>query len=68
MNAAINLKGLATRTALPVATRPVRDATMPGQPDIDGKVTLVRHEATPAGLPAASGQEEIGAHNREPIL
>jgi putative transposase len=67
-NAAINLKGLATPTALPVATRPVRTATVPGQPDIGGKVTPVRHEATPESLLSASGQEEVGAHHCAPIL
>ena len=68
INVALNLKGLATHTALPVATRPVMTATVPEQSDTDGKVTPVRHEATPAGLPAASGQEEIGAHECAPIL
>ncbi len=68
VTAAINLKGLATRTALPVATRPARTATVPEPPDIDGKVTPVRHEARPAGLPTASGQEEVGPHHCAPIL
>ncbi len=42
INAAITLKGLATPTALPVATVPSKDG-------IDGKVTLVRYGARPAG-------------------
>ncbi|MDA8194258.1 MAG: RNA-guided endonuclease TnpB family protein [Thermaerobacter sp.] len=68
VNAAINLKGLATPTALPVATRPVRTATVPEHPDIGGKVTPARHEATPESLLSASGQEEVGAHHCAPIL
>jgi len=68
VTAAINLKGLATRTALPVATRPARTATVPDPPDIDGKVTPVRHEARPAGLPTASGQEESCDHQRSQDL
>jgi len=72
-NAALNLynlalHGLATPTALPVATRPARGATVADSSDIDGKVTPVRHEATPAGKPAASGQEEASAHNDAPTL
>ncbi|MCL5972325.1 MAG: transposase [Firmicutes bacterium] len=66
-NAAINLKRLATETALPVAMRSATDATGFGDPaldresDFDGKVTPVRYEARPAGCkPAASGQEEVG--------
>ena len=68
VNAAITLQGLATPTALPVATRPVRTAPGSGQPDIGGKVTPVRHEATPESLLSASGQEEFGDHHRSPNL
>jgi putative transposase len=68
VNAATNLKGLATRTALPVATRPVMAATMPETADIGGKVTPVRHEAIPESLLSASGQEEADDHNRAPTL
>lgn len=68
VNAAIHLKGLATPTVLPVATPPARVATVPGQPDIGGKGTPVRHEATPESLLSASGQEEVGAHDCAPTL
>lgn len=73
VNAAINLQGLATRPALPVATRLATDATGFGdpavhrEPNFDGKATPVRHDASPAGtMLAASGQEEIGVRNRAP--
>ncbi|PSR21870.1 MAG: transcriptional antiterminator [Sulfobacillus acidophilus] len=68
VNAANNLKRLATETALPVATRPAMTATMWATADIGGKVTPVRHEATPESLLSASGQEEFGDHQRSPNL
>ena len=67
-NAAINLKRLATATALPVATRSAMAAPMSEAADIGGKVTPVRHEAIPESLLSASGQEEAGDHNRAPTL
>ncbi len=74
VNAAINLKGLATPTALPVAPRSATDATTCEDLEIHsnthagGKVTPVRHEATPESLLSASGQEEVDAHNCAPTL
>ena len=74
-NAAINLKRLATESALPVAMRSATDATGFGDPaldresDFDGKVTPVRYEARPAGYRlAASGQEECCDHQRSQDL
>ncbi len=69
VNAARNLARLATETALPVATAWATKPTNPSRDGIDGKVTPVRDEARPAGYRlAASGQEEVGAHHRTPIL
>ncbi len=69
VNAAQNLARLATETALPVATQPARDVPVRSKGRTDGKVTPVRHEATPAGSRlAASGQEEVEAHDCAPIL
>ncbi|MBX5468010.1 MAG: transposase [Firmicutes bacterium] len=68
VNAAINLRGLATPTALPVATSSVRGATVSDPSDIGGKVTPVRDEAQPVGLPTASGHEEAGDHRDTPTL
>lgn len=68
VNAAINLQGLATPTALPVATASATKTTVPSKGGIDGKVTPVRHEATPESLLSASGQEKVGAHDCAPIL
>lgn len=57
LNAAINLKRLATGTALPVASRPVTEDTAAGiVPAAVGKVTSVRYEAAQSG---DSGREEI---------
>ncbi len=68
LNAAMNLKGLATRTALPVATASATKTTVSSKDGTDGKVTPVRYEARPAGLrPTASGQEEVEAHDCAPI-
>ncbi len=65
VNAAQNLARLATVTALPVATRPARDVPVRSEGRIVGKVTPVRHEATPTGYTlAASGQEESWDHPR----
>lgn len=65
VNAAQNLARLATETALPVATQPARDVPVRSKGRTDGKVTPVRHEATPAGyMLAASGQEESWDHQR----
>ncbi len=65
VNAAQNLARLATATALPVATRPARDVPVRSKGRPDGKVTPVRHEATPVGyMLAASGQEESWDHQR----
>jgi putative transposase len=60
LNAAINLKRLATVTALPVA-RPSGNggATSGGVPEVVGKVTPVRDEH---GHRDGSGQEENRAH------
>jgi putative transposase len=66
--AAIHRKGMATRTALPVAPRPIMAAAMPEPSDIGGKVTPVRDEATPPETSGASGQEEAGAHHCAPTL
>ncbi|MCY0900521.1 MAG: zinc ribbon domain-containing protein [Firmicutes bacterium] len=68
VNAANNLKGLATPTALPVATWAVTSTTVSLNTEIDGKVTPVRDEATPESSLSASGQEEAGDHNRAPTL
>ena len=69
LNAAMNLKGLATRTALPVATASATKTTVSSKDGTDGKVTPVRYEARPAGLRlAASGQEEVEAHECAPTL
>ena len=55
MNAALNLKRLATGTALPVASHLVTDGTKIGMvPVLGGKVTPVRYEC---GLEDTSGQE-----------
>ena len=62
VNAAINLQGLATPTALPVATASATKTTDPSEDGIDGKVTPVRHEARPESLLSASGQEEFSDH------
>lgn len=60
VNAALNLKRLATETALPVASHPVTDVTKIGMvPILGGKVTPVRYEC---GLEDTSGQEENDAH------
>ncbi|MCL4494336.1 MAG: transposase [Firmicutes bacterium] len=67
-NAAINLKGLATPTALPVATWAATSTTVSPTREIGGKVTPVRHEATPPDASGASGQEEVGDHNWTPTL
>lgn len=56
LNAALNLKRLATATALPVASRPVMDGTAAGTV-AGGKVTPVRYESA-----QDSGQEEKCAH------
>lgn len=62
LNAALNLKRLATETALPVASPSGNGGTTTeGVSAVVGKVTLVRHEVGPQG---ASGQEENRAHNR----
>jgi putative transposase len=59
-NAALNLKRLATVTALPVASPTGNGGVAPGiAPGAAGKVTPVRHEL---GVQAGSGQEESGAH------
>jgi putative transposase len=61
INAALNLKRLATGTALPVASRPVTDDTVAREvPATVGKVTPVRYEC---GQQDASGQEENRAHS-----
>jgi putative transposase len=68
-NAAIHWKGLATPTALPVATWAATSTTVSPTGEIGGTVTPVRDEATPAGaMPAASGQEEVGDHHWTPTL
>jgi len=55
VNAALNLRRLATETALPVASHPVMEDTKIGLiPVLGGKVTPVRYEC---GLKDASGQE-----------
>ena len=59
-NAALNLKRLATATALPVANRTAtHDAAIGMVPIVAGKVTPVRDEASQQG---ASGQERNRAH------
>lgn len=59
-NAAINLKRLATRTALPVASHSATSGTDIGVVSIlGGKVTPVRYEC---GLQDTSGQEENREH------
>ena len=60
VNAAMNLKRLATVTALPVANQPATEDTVLGMvPSIVGKVTPVRDEC---GRKDTSGQEENRAH------
>jgi putative transposase len=60
LNAALNLKRLATVTALPVASPSGNGgATSGGVPEVVGKVTPVRHEH---GHQDSSGQEENRAH------
>jgi putative transposase len=59
-NAALNLKRLATETALPVASPFSNDGAASGMvPDVDGEVTPVSHEAA---CLRHSGQEKNGAH------
>ncbi|MFN9749642.1 MAG: zinc ribbon domain-containing protein, partial [Burkholderiales bacterium] len=61
-NAALNLKRLATATALPVASHAGHGSTVPGMvPETVGKVTPVSHEAARLGH---SGQEKNRAHLR----
>jgi putative transposase len=61
VNAALNLKRLATATALPVASPSGNGGTAVGMvPIVVGKVTPVRYEC---GQQDASGQEENGAHD-----
>jgi len=67
-NAAINLRGLATPTALPVATASATKPTVPSRGGTGGKVTPVRYEATPESTLSASGQEEVRAHHCAPTL
>jgi putative transposase len=58
LNAALNLKRLATATALPVATPPGNNGPAVGiVPTVVGKVTPVRYDST-----EGSGQEEDSAH------
>lgn len=60
-NAALNLKRLATATALPVASPVATQGTTVGMvPAVVGEVTPVRYDA---GLQGASGQEENHAHH-----
>ncbi len=60
INAAINLKRLATKTVLPVASYSVMNSTEIGMVSISGgKVTPVRYEC---GLKDASGQEKNREH------
>jgi putative transposase len=60
VNAALNLRRLATETALPVASHPVTNVTKIGMvPILGGKVTPVRYEG---GLERHLGQEENCAH------
>lgn len=62
INAAINLKRLATLTALPVASPTSNGGATSGMvPDVAGKVTPVRYEG---GQQDTSGQEENRAHHR----
>lgn len=62
INAAINLKRLATLTALPVASPTSNGGATSGVvPDIAGKVTSVRYEG---GQQDTSGQKENRAHYR----
>lgn len=61
-NAALNLKRLATTTALPVASSPSNGGAASGiVPDTAGKVTPVRYEC---GQQNTSGQEKNRAHFR----
>ena len=61
-NAAINLKRLATFTALPAASPSKNGGAAPGMvPDAAGKVTPVRYEC---GQPDTSGQEKNRARHR----
>ncbi|WP_028874659.1 RNA-guided endonuclease InsQ/TnpB family protein [Tepidiphilus margaritifer] len=61
LNAALNLKRLATETALPVASPSGNGGTAAEDVSaVVGKVTPVRHEVGPQG---ASGQEENRAHS-----
>ncbi|MFW9603032.1 MAG: zinc ribbon domain-containing protein, partial [Prevotella sp.] len=64
LNAALNLKRLATATALPVASSPSNgDATTGMVPVAVGKVTPVRYEC---GQQDMSGQEKNRAHFSAP--
>lgn len=61
-NAALNLKRLATATALPVASPSGNGGAAPGRvPGVAGKVTPVRYEC---GQQDTSGQEKNRAHLR----
>jgi putative transposase len=58
LNAALNLKRLATATALPVATPPGNNGPVVGiVPSAVGKVTPARYDST-----EGSGQEKNGVH------
>jgi len=68
LNAALNLKRLATETALPVASPSSNGGAVAGMvPAAAGKVTPVRYECglqAECGEQATSGQEESCAHLR----
>ncbi len=69
VNAAMNLKRLATVTALPAATNGVTYSTGQTNVRLGGKATPVRDEAIPVSLSlAASGHEEISDHHRAPSV